>query len=222
MAFKGIFEDAAPERSSYEAPDFKLSAGKQSVTGEPVSLSAWRVRASTQEIADAIAQLYGGVAVSEEHPDYPLSVETDAKTVKLIVSPGGLESDFKGWTNGQLTHHCDGFIFKSGDEDEIGQPCGCPTTLEDRQAKAKKFKAPKPSIQLRFRLADDPELGVGELSSSSWILAKALARGLGDQLETAREDVLISATLKEINGAKFDYTITELKFLGTWNAAIAG
>lgn len=218
--------DAAPKErtNTYEAPDFKLSGGKQNERGEPVVLDKWRFRLATMDLAESIAARYGGSA--EETPgdtsDHPFSVESEEAALDLVMRAEDLHYDMKQFLGGQLVHHCDGSVFVGGDEDDIGRPCGCPPGFEDRKALAKKKRGPSPHITLNFRLADDLDLGRGAYTSSSWVLAKAIPAFERDLKAAGDQEVLVRATRRTIEGSRFTYTITELDVRGLWNDAIAG
>jgi len=141
----------------------------------PESLSAWRVTTGDPVVAEKIASLFGG-APEEWSTDKEDSTEilTDASSVEIIIaSSRDIDASMKLFGNNGLVHHCDGVEFLSPDEDK-GTPCGCPASFQDRKDKAKSGRGPKPSVDIKFKLADAPELGFFRFNSGSWELVKVL------------------------------------------------
>lgn len=174
-----VFEtdpDAKPrERVSYGGQVGTFAAGMTDEKGNPVALANWRILTGDPAVADAVAELFGGTPVdTESSRDHHIAVDTSADKVLIIVNkPGDLRSDMKLWNRSALIHHCDGIEFLSPD-DQRGEPCGCPETMDERKALAKRFMGPSPSIELTFRLADDPELGEFRFKTGSWTLVDVL------------------------------------------------
>jgi len=165
----------------------------------PVALDTWRVTTGDPEVASAIANMFGGTVeewdtASEDN----LEVLTDADRVEIIVDgPGAIQSDLKLWgMGGVVIHHCDGVYYL--DEDQEGQPCGCPPLFADRKAAAKAGKGPKPDIRVRFRLADAPELGTFEMRSSSWDMARVVHM-YEDALEGVGGPALVALALETVS-----------------------
>jgi len=168
-----IFEtdpDAAPKKRMTFPDDVvgRVRSGK-SVNGRPVSLSTWRITTGDPEVANAVANAYGGeVAEWDTAKEDNLEVITETDTLPVIISsPDVISARLVLWgLGGVRIHECDGVTFL--DEDRRGQPCGCPELLAERKAAAKAGRGPKPDVQIRFRLADDPELGEFRFHSASW------------------------------------------------------
>jgi hypothetical protein len=141
----------------------------------PESLSAWRVTTGDPVVADKIADLFGGTPEEwETDKEDNREILTDAASVRIIIeSSRAIDASMKLFGNTGLIHHCDGVEFLSPDEDK-GTACGCPPLLQDRKDKAKSGRGPKPSIDLKFKLADAPELGFFRFNSGSWELVKVL------------------------------------------------
>lgn len=147
----------------------------------PESLNAWRVTTGDPVVAAEIATRFGGEP-AEWDTDKEDSTEilTDAASVPIIIaSSAALDASMKLFGNSGLIHHCDGFEYLSPEE-EKGDPCGCPETMSERKDKAKSGRGPKPSIDLTFRLADNPDLGIFRFNSGSWSLVDVLADVIGD------------------------------------------
>ncbi|WP_189056036.1 recombination directionality factor [Longimycelium tulufanense] len=150
----------------------------------PVALSTFRFCSDDPAVTDRVAELYGGTP--EDYDENTSHVITDAVTVDAIVDgPDALRSSLILFGPSGPIHHCDGVEFLEPPEDR-GTPCGCPPSLRERKDLARSGRGPKPHIELRFRLHDDPELGYFVLRTSSW--------------STVAELPAAQDTLEEING----------------------
>lgn len=172
--------DSAPqERTSFENDIVgRFRSGRLVKAGGkefPESLNEWRVTTGDPSVAEKVAALFGGDVESwETDKEDNLQVLTDAKTVQIIIVPDGVDASFKQFIPGVgLTHHCDGFTYLSPDEDK-GQKCQCPPLIAERKLKAQQGRGPKPSVDIEFRLLDDPDLGKFRFNSGSWKLVEAL------------------------------------------------
>lgn len=190
--------DADPEsRPKVYSSDFvgRFRAGMQ-LNNRPVSLSEWRITTGDPDVAQAVAGLFGGKPEKwETTKDDSLQVLTDVDAVKVIVDNADAVS-FRmalfGMT-GKPIHACDGVEFIDTEDPRYGQPCGCPTSLQERKAAAKAGHGPKPDGRIVFRLAADPERGKFRLVTSSWEFMKAI-EGVWRDLEAVGGPAL--ATLK--------------------------
>lgn len=219
-----IFEtdpDARPKPRQF-ADDFTGRFRSGRLNGNrPESLSSWRVTTGDPEVAAALAEHFGGTP--EEWPttgeDF-LEVTTSTAKVRVIVDgPEALTADMKLWGRQGLIHHCDGVMFLSPEVD-AGKLCGCPELLAERKAFAKSGRGPQPSINLVFRLVDDPGLGLFRFQSASWKLAEvlheihnALAAVDGPALAELSLELVEFTTKKGQDVSFFKPTV---KVLGTW------
>jgi hypothetical protein len=230
-----IFEtdpDAQPrERKSFTKPDidFYFRAGMQ-VEDErgrklPQQLTEWRVTTGDPAIADAVAQLYGGAPEEWDTPkDDAMQVLTRAGSIRVVLSGSGAIADkLVQWGRKGPIHECDG-MYSLLDRD-FGQPCGCPELLADRKAAARDEAGPAPYIQTTFRLADDYELGTGQLTSTSWDLLVSLY-AVRDALDAVNGEALCELALEHVNYTTkktkrvVDYHKPVITVLGSWNDAI--
>lgn len=174
-----IFEtdpDARPKPRDMFADDVvgRFRSGKTE-GNRPISLSTWRVTTGDPTVAEFIASTYGGqVAEWEARGEDSLEVITDTARVDIIVDGSDAITDkLVLWgLGGVKIHECDGIEFL--DEERRGQPCGCPALFQERKAAAKAGRGPKPDIQVKFRLAANPDLGMFRFSSSSWDMLRVL------------------------------------------------
>ncbi|KUF18841.1 hypothetical protein [Streptomyces silvensis] len=189
--------DAAPKERNNFADDIvgRFRSGRLVTMGGkdvPESLNEWRVTTGDPIVAATIAELLGGTPEEwETDKEDNLEVLTDASTVAIIIEPDGVDASFKQFVPGAgLTHHCDGFEYLSPEEDK-GTACGCPTLIAERKLKAQQMRGPKPSVDVKFRLADAPESGIFRFNSGSWKLVEALAplfRALDEYGNSSDED----------------------------------
>ncbi|WP_406324067.1 hypothetical protein [Streptomyces niveus] len=169
--------DSKPrERSSQFANDIvgRFRSGRL-VGKTPEALNEWRVTTGDPVVAELITGLMGGESAEwDTDKEDNLEILTDSKSVNIIIdSSDKLDASMKLFGNSGLVHHCDGVEFLSPDEDK-GEPCGCPPLLEDRKAKARSGRGPKPSVDLVFKLEASPESGYFRFNSGSWELVKVL------------------------------------------------
>jgi len=174
-----IFEtdpEAAPKPKNAFADDIvgRFRSGRM-VGKSPESLAEWRITTGDPVVAEAVAGMFGGHPGEwETTREDAIEVLTNSAKVDVIIDGAEVvTSRMVLWGMGGVRiHECDGVEFL--DEDRRGQPCGCPALLADRKAAARAGHGPKPEVSVRFRLADDPELGVFRFQSSSWDLVKDL------------------------------------------------
>lgn len=198
----------------------------------PESLNSWRVTTGDPEVADKIAAIFGGSPESwETEKEDNLEVLTDATAVEIIIlSSDKIDASMKLFGNNGLIHHCDGVEFLSPD-DEKGERCGCPDLLQDRKDRAKSGRGPKPSIDVQFKLAEAPELGIFRFNSGSWELVKVLHEVIKavDDAGGATEDakggpVRALLTIEHVEyttkgGRDVAYNKPVVKVLGAYEAA---
>ncbi|HVK25204.1 MAG TPA: hypothetical protein VM677_27930 [Actinokineospora sp.] len=173
----------------------KFKGGKV-IGRRPLALSEWRVVSDDEDVADRIAGLYGGEVVTnaDEEARDRFDVETTTASVGIVIERAGdLRSRMALYGNNGPIHVCDGAYFVSGHpaEDKVGAECGCPMSLADRKAEAKAGTGPKPDITLKFRLADEPDLGYFLFTTGSWSLVNDLG-----EIEKALEDAPVTAELR--------------------------
>lgn len=168
--------EAKPKKRDRFSSDlvFNLKSGIQ-VNNAPVALDNWGFTTDDPSVAEVIAQRYGGdiEELDVEKGDDHRVLSTVNTLDVLVAGPDALRSRMILFGMQGVIHECDGMYFLN--EEDRGEPCGCPAKLEDRKALAAKGRGPKPSIELRFLLADDPEMGFGRFRTGSWSLVKELA-----------------------------------------------
>lgn len=222
--------DAKPQKREKKTYDndyaFQFRSGMQDKNRRPVSLANWRVLTGDPQVADAVAQLMGG-SVDEWDPSKEdnLQVLTETNSVEIVIDgPDSIEDKLIQWgAQGGPIHECDGEFFLSPPEDK-GAPCGCPHTLKDRKAAAKKKRGPSPHIKVTFRLAHDYDLGQGKLIATAWSLAQVIheiKNDLAEVGEPALCRLIIEPVEFELDGETIRFKKPVIEVLGSYNAAIA-
>lgn len=215
-----IFEtdpDAAPKPSNQFADDVvgRFRSGRM-VGKAPESLAEWRITTGDPSVADAVAGMYGGHPQEwETTREDGIEVLTNTPKVDVVISgSSAITARMVLWSaQGQPIHECDGMEFL--DEDRKGEPCGCPPLMAERKDQARKGIGPKPSVSVRFRLADDPELGIFRFQSSSWDLVRDL-HNVENALDSVGGPARASLTLELVefvpkNGAMAGRTVSYRK-----------
>ncbi|MGW0523036.1 recombination directionality factor [Crossiella sp. NPDC003009] len=224
-----IFEtdpDAKPKpRNTFIDDVVGRFRGGMLVGRRPVALSEWRVTTDDPDVADRIAELFGGTAEEWETDRADnRQVMTEVQTVPIVIEQAdhlrarmvllGLQGP---------VHQCDGMYSLA--EDDRGEPCGCPRSLTERKEKAKAGKGPRPDISLKFRLAADQDLGYFLFSSGSWSLVNDLPE-LESQLTQAGGPVQAELRIVHVayttkSGRDVEYHRPEIVLKGAAEAPMA-
>jgi hypothetical protein len=161
----------------------------------PAKLDAFRFTTKSPNIAQAVAELFGGTVRPVEllNGDKTYEVVTDVTELPVMVPPGDnvVSQWMEMWSRGGCQRRCD------GEMEQLSQsPCKCPFDADQRNELAKTGAACKPVTRLNVMLPDLPDLGVWLISSNGWNAANELG-GTADVLKAARESgVIIPATLR--------------------------
>ena len=168
MPLNRIFE-TAPKHFGADDIVGNLRSGMQ-IDNKPVALQEWRVTTGDPDVANAIADLYGGkVEEWETKSEQTLQVLTDAPQVHIQLL--SLNANFALWGRANTPIRvCDGL----SQQDDAKSPCACPTDPKEHQAAARAGTACAPNIRATLRLTDNPDLGIFRYSSGSWQLAKEI------------------------------------------------
>ncbi|MDX2575923.1 hypothetical protein PV332_10565 [Streptomyces scabiei] len=226
--------DAAPRERTSFADDVvgRFRSGRLVKMGGkdvPESLNEWRVTTGDPVVAARIAALMGGESEEwETDKEDNLQILTDSATVSIIIEPDGVDASFKQFVPGAgLTHHCDGFEYLSPEEDK-GTPCGCPSLIAERKLKATQMRGPKPSVDITFRLVDEPDLGVFRFNSGSWKLVEVLGPLFAELDKYPGKQVRATLTIENVTytpqkgpraGQEVSYNKPVVKILGAYEAA---
>jgi hypothetical protein len=151
----------------------RFRSGHQ-MNGIPASLSEWRVTTGDPEVAAKVYDLLGGDAPQEWEAkgEDNLEVFTASKEVGILIE--GTKALRQRMVlrnrNGQIVLESDGETMADGTPDPDAE-----LTLAERKLKAQNGLGPSPQIDLYFRLADEPDLGIFKFQSGSWTFAVDLA-----------------------------------------------
>ncbi len=183
----------------------RVRSGAQ-INGRPVALQEWRFTTGDPEVAQAVADKYGGSPSPwETTTEESLEVMTTAGSLAVVLTQ--IQSEFVLWGRGNTPiRSCDGSVQK----DDACSGCVCPSDVRDHKEAARAGSACQPSVRATFRLADMPDLGLWRFNSASWQLAgevnaaeEALADAGGEAEGLLRLE-LVEYTTK--NGRNVSYT----------------
>ncbi|QNJ56531.1 recombination directionality factor [Arthrobacter phage Niobe] len=195
MALK-IFGDnpetaSAPRKRFADDVVGRFRSGHQ-INNRPAALSEWRVTTGDPEVADAIHEILGGDAPQdwEAKGEDNIEVFTASKEVEIILEgEKSLRQKMVLWSRaGKLVQSGDGQTIDYP-EDKVGPDPDAALSFQERKAKARDGIGAEPQIEVYFRLADDPELGIFKFQTGSWSMASDLAyNGTDDDLADAVAD----------------------------------
>jgi len=193
----------------------RFRSGHQ-VSGLPASLDDWRVTTGDPEVADKIFEVYGGEAPQswETTQEDNLEVFTASPEVEIIIANSkALRQRMVLWSRqGKLVIDSDGETYADGTPDPDAE-----LTFAERKKKGQDGLGPAPQIEVYFRLAEEPDLGVFKYQTGSWSMVQDLVR---DQTVEALEEIdgpaLASLKIEEVsfvakNGPRAGQTITYKK-----------
>lgn len=192
------------KRAAANAPSdvvLKLRSGYQA-NNRPIALTEWRFTTGDPEVAEKLLATYGskndaGVSEWDATGEDNLQLFTDRKRVSVIFRADDLRTGMALWGRNSLIRSCDG-VTQNGDGAE-GKPCECPSSYLERKEASRKGIGCSPSISLKFRLADLPDIGFGRFNTGSWQLVEQIPE-IEAKLEALGDvDVLAELTLEEVS-----------------------
>lgn len=169
----------------------RFRSGHQ-INKRPQSLTEWRVTTGDPAVAAKVYDLLGGDAPQEWEAsgEDNLEVFTASPEVEIILEgEKALRQRMVLWgRNNKIIRETDGEVIVSGEE--AGQPDpDAGLTFAERKQKGRDGTGPEPQIEVYFRLAADPELGIFKFQTGSWSLAQDIVRdGTDDALTDALAD----------------------------------
>ena len=175
----------------------RFRSGHQ-INKRPISLKEWRVTTGDPDVAEAIRESLGGDDVStwETKREDNLEVFTTATEVDVILE--GIEVETVAWLPQGKTK---GFMCKGVPyESEERKPFVC--TERDYANKQEHEDAGHvcvPKVKVRFRLADNPDLGVFDFESGAWSLLSQVGYILGDMNRYETDAVLATLGLEFVD-----------------------
>lgn len=223
--------DGAPQKKTSFADDVVGRFRSGYVANKrPVALQEWRVTTGDPEVADAIADLLGGSEPKEwdASGEDNLEVYSDANEVEVILDGSrALRQAMVLYGRKGTIYVSDGETISYPDDRKGEADPQAGQTLQERKAAAKDGTGAEPRIEIFFRLAEKPDLGIFKFQSGSWSLASDLAyHGTEDEIEEIAADgakVRASLSLELVEfvakngpraGQTVSYTKPVLKVLG--------
>lgn len=151
----------------------RFRSGHQ-LNGRPAALSDWRVTTGDPVVADAVYDILGGDAPQswDAKGEDNLEVFTASKKVDIILEgEKALRQSMILWgRNGKMISKSDGETMEDGSPDPDAE-----LTFAERKKKGQDGIGPVPQIEVYFRLAEQPDLGIFKFQTGSWSLARDLA-----------------------------------------------
>lgn len=196
----------------------RFRAGHQ-VNNVPSTLNEWRVTTGDPDVASKIHDLLGGDEPQEWETkgDDSLEVFTASADVDIIIEgPRSLRQRMVLWgRQNKPIYVSDGAHIL----DDNGHPTDEPDpdaelTFAERKQKGRDGLGAIPDIDLTFRLADDPDLGIFQFKTGSWGLARDLvATGTAEAIANAEGPLQAKLRLEEVsfvakNGPRRGQTVT--------------
>lgn len=216
--------DGAPQKKTSYADDVVGRFRSGYVANKrPVALQEWRVTTGDPEVADKIAALLNGDEAQEWDAagEDNLEIFTKSASVDVILDgPNALRQAMVLYGRKGIIRVSDGETI-SYPEDQKGEADPqAGQTLAERKAEAKAGTGAEPRIEVYFRLASDPDLGIFKFQSGSWSLASDLGyHGIEDQISDLIGDghkVAATLSLEEVSfeaksGPRAGQTVTYTK-----------
>lgn len=167
----------------------KIRLGVKGPKGQPQAISTFRFTSPHRDVMDQLAGHYGGTVKPWSDPKASVQGQfeliTEAKTIRVLVPPGGLTLDYELWAGSGRTRQCDGITAKvptrSPDGELAEVPCIC---TEQQQMDC------KPQTRLTLVLPDVTFRGTWTLGSKSWNAAEELV-GMERMIDQIQQDVAI-------------------------------
>lgn len=206
----------------------RFRAGHQ-IGSHPAALNEWRITTGDPEVASRVHDLLGGesprtwAAKGEDN----LEVFTASSEVAIVIENAkALRERMVLWNRaGKPVYVSDGeyVLDDAGHPTEDKDP-DADLSFAERKTKARDGFGAEPDIELYFRLAEDPDLGVFKFKTASWGFASDLAyNGVADALAAAEgatkailklEPVSFVAKNGPRKGQTVSYTKSELVLKG--------
>lgn len=151
----------------------RFRSGHQ-LNGRPASLDEWRVTTGDPEVASEIHDILGGDEPqkwdAQGEDDHEVFTASDEIEIILDGAKSLRERMILWGRNGKIISSGDGETLDNGDPDPDAD-----LTFAERKQKGKDGIGPVPQIEIYFRLAANPELGIFKFQTGSWSMAYDLA-----------------------------------------------
>lgn len=144
------------------------------LNNRPATVTEWRVTTGDPDVAKEIHDILGGDAPQEwdAKGEDNLEIFTASGDVDVILAgPKALRQRMVLWgRNGKMIQSGDGMTLDDGTPDPDAE-----LTFQERKKKGQDGIGPVPQIEVYFRLAAQPDLGIFKFQTGSWSLAQDLA-----------------------------------------------
>lgn len=183
------------QQKAREIGRLRIGAQVKTANGKtrPSKLDSFRFTTPSRQVADAVAELYGGTVRPWENGTVDWEVFTTTTEMDVMIPPGdaAVSQWYELWSGGGCQRRCDGVTEKLK-----GTPCVCPPAGEERVTAANKGAACKPTTRVNVILPDLPDIGVWRYESHGFYAAVELG-GAAEMLARAREEgVIVPARLR--------------------------
>lgn len=202
MSLKIFGEGGAPQKKQSTASDVvgRFRSGYVS-NDRPVAVTEWRATTGDPEVAAKLAELLDGEAPQnwDAHGEDNIEVFGKEKSVEVILEgPRALRQAMALYGRKGVIYISDGETITYPDERKGEADPQAGEDFATRKAKAREGTGAEPKIEVYFRLADEPDLGIFKFQSGSWSFVSDLAyHGVEDQINDLVADGAdkIAATL---------------------------
>lgn len=173
----------------------RFRSGYQSGEGRkktPVALQAWRVTSGDPDVIDRVAEILEGDKPKEWEASGEDNLETftEAGEVEIILEKASsLRQAMILWgRNGKIIRKSDGETIVYPEESKGDPDPQAGQSLQERKQEARDGVGAEPQVEVYFRLAEEPDLGIFKFQSGSWSLVSDLAyNGTQEEIEEAFE-----------------------------------
>jgi hypothetical protein len=145
----------------------------------PVGLQQWRVTTGDPSVADAVVDLLSapnGVGEWETSGEDNLEVFTESDSVEILLE------DARALRQQMVMRTLKGVLYRSDGEtifwppEKKGEPDPqADQTFKERKAASKDGTGADAQVELYFRLAENPDLGIFKFQSGAWTLVSDLS-----------------------------------------------
>lgn len=205
-----------PKRQSFKDDVVGRFRSGYQLNGRPAALTEWRITSGDPEVAEAIYDLLGGDKPQEWEAkgEDNLEVFTATQAVDIILEgPKALRTKMILWgRNNKPIQSGDGQTLDDGTPDPDAN-----LSFQERKQKARDGIGAEPQIEVYFRLAANPDLGIFKFQTGSWSLASDLAyAGVEDELDEIDGPTKATLKLEEVsfvakNGPRAGQTVQYTK-----------
>jgi hypothetical protein len=194
----------------------RFRSGHQ-LSGRPAALEDWRITTGDPEVADKVYDLFGGHAPQdwETKGEDSIEVFTAVPEIEVLIEDASkLRQRMVLWSRaGKLVIDSDG----ETDPDAM-------LSFQERKKKGQDGLGPSPQIEVYFRLAEEPDLGIFKFQTGSWSMAQDIPRdGTVEALEEIGGPAKATLALEKVSfiakngpraGQTVEYTKPVLKIVG--------